>query len=84
MSFPNSIPGLLSDFRFWNNFGKFRSFARDFSPLSLFQTKQLQLCQSLSGYEFLMLIPLQLHDDVTLAIYNLQGNLELANNDRFG
>lgn len=32
----------------------------------------------------LMLIPLQLHDDVTLAIYNLQGNLELANNDWFG
>lgn len=32
----------------------------------------------------LTLIPLQLHDDVTLAIHNLQGNLELANNDQFG
>lgn len=52
MSFPNSIPDLLSDFRFWNNFGKFGSFTRDFSPLSLSQTKQLQLCQSPSGYEF--------------------------------
>lgn len=52
MSFPNSVPGLLSDFRFWNNFGKSGSFTRDFSPLSLFQTKQLQLCQSLSGSEF--------------------------------
>lgn len=32
----------------------------------------------------LMLIRLQLHDDVTLVIHNLQGNLELANNDHFG
>lgn len=52
VSSPNSIPGLLSDFRFWNNFGKFGSFTRDFSSLSPFQTKQLQLCQSPSGYEF--------------------------------
>ena len=32
----------------------------------------------------LMLISLQLHDDVTLVIQNLQGNLELTNDDRFG
>lgn len=32
----------------------------------------------------LMLIFLQLHDDVTLVIQNLQGNLELTNNDWFG
>lgn len=32
----------------------------------------------------LMLASLQLHDDVTLVIQNLQGNLELTNNDRFG
>lgn len=31
-----------------------------------------------------MLISLQLHDDVTSVIQNLQGNLELTDNDGFG
>lgn len=32
----------------------------------------------------LMLVSFQPHDNVTLVIQNLQGNLELASNDRFG
>lgn len=84
MSFPNSVPGLLVTSDSEITLASLdHSLVTSFHYL-LFRLNNYSSVNHSPDMSSLVLIPLQLHDDVTLAICNLQGNLELANNDQFG